>query len=38
MFISFQLILCSYDYNVHVEGLLPASLCLVTLLNMEQCL
>ena len=25
------------DYNVHVEGLLPASLCLATLLSLEQC-
>ena len=29
----FHLILRSYDYNIHVESLLPASLCLVTLLN-----
>ena len=33
----FNLILCSDDYNVHVEGLLPANLCLVTLLSLEQC-
>ena len=33
-FFSFN-ILCSYDYNMHVEGLLPARLCLVTLLNSE---
>ena len=33
----FHLILRSYDYNMHVEGLLPANLCLVTLLSFEQC-
>ena len=33
----FHLILHSYDYNRHAEGLLPANLCLVTLLNSEQC-
>ena len=25
-----------YDYNMHVEGLLPANLCLVTFLSSEQ--
>jgi len=29
------LILHSYDYNILVEGLVPAKLCLVTLLHME---
>ena len=33
----FHLILHSYDYNMHVERLLPASLRLVTLLSLEQC-
>ena len=28
-----KLMLRSYDYNMHVEGLLPANLCLVTLLS-----
>ena len=32
-----HLILCCYDYNVHVEGLLPANLCSVTFLSSEQC-
>ena len=27
----------SYDNNLHVEGLLPAKLCLFTLLSSEQC-
>ena len=27
----------TYDYKIHVEGLLPANLCLVTLLSLEQC-
>ena len=31
-FFRFHLILRSYDYNMHVEGLLSASVCLVTLL------
>ena len=26
-----------YDYNVHVEGLLPVSSCIVTLLSLEEC-
>ena len=26
-----------YDYNMHVEGLLSANLCLVTVLIPEQC-
>ena len=30
--ISAHLILRSYDYNMHVEGLLSANLCLLTLL------
>ena len=33
-----HLTLHSYDYNTHVEGLLPAKLCLVTLFTSEQCL
>ena len=36
-FSFFHLILHSYDYNKHVEGLLPASLCLATLLSSEHC-
>ena len=36
-FYLFHLVLCSYDYNMHVEGLLPASLCLVNLISSEQC-
>ena len=32
-----HLIFHSYDYNMHVEGLVPANLCLVTLLSSEQC-
>ena len=32
----FHLISCSYDYNLHVEGLLSANLCLVTLLRSEK--
>ena len=31
----FHLVLHSYDYNVHVEDLLPAKLCLVTLFSLE---
>ena len=31
------IILRSYDYNIHVEGLMYASLCLITLLSLEQC-
>ena len=27
----------SCDYSTHVDGLLPASLCLATLLSSEQC-
>ena len=33
--------LCSYDYSIHAEGLLPAKLCLprvVILVSSEQCL
>ena len=30
-------ILRSCDYSIYVEDLLPAKLCLVTLLNSEQC-
>ena len=30
-----HLILCCYGYNMHVEGLLPANFCLVTLLSLE---
>ena len=30
-FISFYEILRSYDYNIHVEGLLPVKMCLFTL-------
>ena len=33
----FLLILHFYDYNMHIEGLLPANLCLATLLSSEQC-
>ena len=29
----FHLLFYSYDYNMHVEGLLPDYLCLVTLLS-----
>ena len=32
-FYFFRVILCSYDYSMHVEGLLPANLCLVNLFN-----
>ena len=32
----FHLRFYSYDYNMHVEGLLPDYLCLVTLLSSEQ--
>ena len=35
-FYIFYLILCSYDYNMHVKGLLPAYLCLVALSKLEQ--
>ena len=31
----FHLLFYSYDYNMHVEGLLSDSLCLVTLLSSE---
>jgi len=31
----FDIILLSYDYNMHIEGLLPANLCLVTLLSSD---
>ena len=30
-------LLRSYDYNMHVEGLLLANMCLVTLFSSEQC-
>ena len=30
-------LICCYDYSIHVEGLLPTKLCLVTLLNSELC-
>ena len=33
----FHLTLHSCDYNMYVEGFLPASLCLVTLFNSEPC-
>ena len=33
----FLLILRSYDYNMQVEYLVPANLCLVTLVNLDQC-
>ena len=36
-FIFIYLILRSYDLNMHVEGLLPANLCLVTLWTSGQC-
>ena len=36
--ISFHLLWCSCDYNIHVEGLLPANLWSVILLILEQCL
>ena len=29
-------ILRSYDYNMHVEGLLPANFCLVTVLSSQH--
>ena len=32
----FYLILLSNDYNMHVEGLLPVNLCLVTLLSSDM--
>ena len=32
----FYLIIHSYNYNMHVDGLLSANLCLVTLLYSEQ--
>ena len=31
------LMLRSYDHKIHVEGLLPVNLCLVSLLSLEQC-
>ena len=31
------LLVRSYDYTIHVEGLLPATLCLVILLSSKQC-
>ena len=34
---SFFMYYYVHDYNMHVEGLLPANLCLVTLLSLEQC-
>ena len=36
-FINFHLIIYSYEYNMHIGSLLPANLCLVTLLSSEQC-
>ena len=33
----FGLIVHAYDYNIHVEGLLPAKMCLVTLISLEHC-
>ena len=36
-FYILHLILSTYDYNIHVECLLPANLCFVTLLNSGQC-
>ena len=33
-----HLTLHPYDYNTHVEGLLPSKLGLVTLFSSEQCL
>ena len=36
-FYSFRVILHSYDYNMHVEDVLPASLDLATLHSPEQC-
>ena len=35
-FVSFYITF--YDYHMHVEGLLHANLCLVTVLSSEQCL
>ena len=37
-FYFFHLVLRSHDNNMHVEGLPPTNLCLVTLLRSEQCL
>jgi len=33
----FCLILCSWDYTTHVDGLLPVNLCVITLFSLEQC-
>jgi hypothetical protein len=33
LFTFCHLVLCSYDYNLHVAGLLTANSCLVTLLS-----
>ena len=35
-FLSFHLTLRSYDYDMHIEALRPASLWIVTLLSSEQ--
>ena len=35
-FYCFYLILCYYDFNMHIEDLLPANLYLITLLTSEQ--
>ena len=36
-FILLHLILCPYDYYMHVKCLLAINFCLVTLLSSEQC-
>ena len=33
----FHSILCTYDYNMLIEGLLPTNVCLVAVLSSEQC-
>ena len=35
--VMFYFLIRSCDYNMRVEGLLPANVCLVTLLSSEQC-
>ena len=37
-FLLFYLILSRYDYDMHVDSLLPGQLCLAILFSSEQCL
>ena len=37
-FLLFYLILSRYDYDMHVDSLLPDQLCLAILFSSEQCL